>query len=51
MWRAGVGEHRLRWARRVGWPMQGYVVLVQDFDHYLGSSEKPFRDIKLQIIY
>lgn len=45
------------WARRTemgergtGRPVQGYVVLVQDCGHYLGSSEKPFKVIQLQMV-
>lgn len=31
-------------------PVQGGAALIQDVGHYFGSSEKPFKDIKLQII-
>lgn len=52
-WRAKVGEHWLGLGRRgrQTYPVQGYAALVQDVGHYVGRSEKPFKDIKLQIIW
>lgn len=45
-------EHWLELGRRgrQACPVQSGAALVQDVGHYLGSSEKPFKDIKLQII-
>lgn len=45
-------EHWLELGRRgrQACLVRGGAALVQDVGHYLGSSEKPLKDIKLQII-